>query len=173
MLSQSETVIGKDLKFAGQDVKVVSRGRLKVDCEFEGDVTGAEVVISERGKVRGKVVGERVIVLDFAMCGRGSVFHDLSRLFLQIDLLRLKPQFTGGVVDRLKRSLLHGFDPQLSPDRPMFRALLMQHRINHLATLSLSHERFPSNLYNRRVRRYHRACLERELQRRPEDGAHV
>src|SRR5262245_60061898 len=56
MLSQSETVIGKDLKFAGQDVKVVSRGRLKVDCEFEGDVTGAEVVISERGKVRGKVV---------------------------------------------------------------------------------------------------------------------
>jgi cytoskeletal protein CcmA (bactofilin family) len=63
MLSQSETVIGKDLKFAGQDVKVVSRGRLKVDCEFEGDVTGAEVVISERGKVKGKVVGERVLVL--------------------------------------------------------------------------------------------------------------
>ena len=63
MLSEFEAVIGKDLKFAGRDVKVVSRGRLKVDCEFEGDVTGTEVVISERGKVRGKVVGERVLVL--------------------------------------------------------------------------------------------------------------
>jgi cytoskeletal protein CcmA (bactofilin family) len=63
MLSQSEAILGKDLKFAGQGVKVVSRGKLKVDCEFEGDVTGTEVVISERGKVKGKVVGERVIVL--------------------------------------------------------------------------------------------------------------
>jgi cytoskeletal protein CcmA (bactofilin family) len=63
MFSQSEAVIGKDLKFTGRDVKVVSQGKVKVDCEFEGDVTGAEVVISERGKLRGNVVGERVIVL--------------------------------------------------------------------------------------------------------------
>jgi cytoskeletal protein CcmA (bactofilin family) len=63
MFSQSEAVISKDLKFAGRDVKIVSQGKVKVDCEFEGDVTGTEVVISERGKVRGKVVGERVIVL--------------------------------------------------------------------------------------------------------------
>ena len=43
--------------------------------------------------------GERVVVLDFAMCGRGSVFHDLSRLFLQLDLLRFKPQFSGDAID--------------------------------------------------------------------------
>jgi cytoskeletal protein CcmA (bactofilin family) len=63
MFSQSEAVISKDLKFAGRDVKFVSQGKVKVDCEFEGDVTGTEVVISERGEVRGKVVGERVVVL--------------------------------------------------------------------------------------------------------------
>ena len=63
MFSQSEMVISRDLKFAGSGVKIVSQGRLKVDCEFEGDVTGDEVVVSERGKVRGTVVGERVIVL--------------------------------------------------------------------------------------------------------------
>jgi cytoskeletal protein CcmA (bactofilin family) len=63
MFSQSEMVISRDLKFAGKGVKIVSQGRLKVDCEFEGDVTGNEVVVSERGKVRGTVVGERVIVL--------------------------------------------------------------------------------------------------------------
>jgi cytoskeletal protein CcmA (bactofilin family) len=63
MSRPSEAIIGNDLKFAGQDVKIVSRGKLKVDCEFEGDVTGTEVVVSERGRVKGKVVGERVVVL--------------------------------------------------------------------------------------------------------------
>ena len=43
MFSQSEAVIGKDLKFAGRDVKFVSQGKVKVDCEFEGDVTGTAV----------------------------------------------------------------------------------------------------------------------------------
>ena len=131
-----------------------------LEVPIHGDLAPANMLIS----------GDRVIVLDFAMCGRGSVFHDLSRLYLQVDLLRLKPQFSGSMIDRLGRSLLYGFDPQLTPDRPMFRVLLMQHRINHLATLSLSHERFPANLYSRRVRRHHRAHLEREL-RRVEDGA--
>jgi cytoskeletal protein CcmA (bactofilin family) len=63
MFSQSEAVISKDLKFAGRDVKIVSQGKVKVDCDFEGDVSGAEVVISERGRVKGNVVGERVLVL--------------------------------------------------------------------------------------------------------------
>jgi Ser/Thr protein kinase RdoA (MazF antagonist) len=132
----------------------------RLEVPIHGDLAPANMLVS----------GDRVIVLDFAMCGRGSVLHDLSRLYLQVDLLRLKPQFSGSVVDSLGRSLLRGFDPQLTPDRPMFRLLLMQHRINHLATLSLNHERFPANLYSRRVRRHHRAHLERELCRF-EDGA--
>ena len=56
-------VIKDDLKFAGQRVKIVSQGKLQIDCEFEGDVTGTEVVISEQGNVRGTVAGERVTVL--------------------------------------------------------------------------------------------------------------
>ena len=43
-------VIKDDLKFAGQRVKIVSQGKLQIDCEFEGDVTGTEVVISEQAK---------------------------------------------------------------------------------------------------------------------------
>jgi cytoskeletal protein CcmA (bactofilin family) len=60
-------VIKDDLKFAGQRVKIVSRSKLQIDCEFEGDVTGPEVVISEQGKVKGIVAGERVTV-------RGKIF---------------------------------------------------------------------------------------------------
>ena len=44
-----------------------SRGKLRIDCEFDGDVTGSEVVISEQGKVMGIVAGERVTV-------RGKIF---------------------------------------------------------------------------------------------------
>ena len=49
---QPEAVIGEDLKFAGQEVKIISQGKVEVDCEFEGDVTGTEVVISEHGKIK-------------------------------------------------------------------------------------------------------------------------
>jgi len=58
-----QVVIRDDLKFAGQGVRIVSQGNLKIECEFEGDVTGAEVVISEQAKVKGIVAGESVIVL--------------------------------------------------------------------------------------------------------------
>src|SRR5262249_6424815 len=62
MSDQTAMVINDDLKIAGKR-KIVSKGRLQVDCEFEGDVAGTEVVINEQGKVRGTVAGERVIVL--------------------------------------------------------------------------------------------------------------
>src|SRR5262245_60355886 len=71
MFTKPEAVIGKDLKFSGQQVKIVGQGKIKVDCEFEGDVIGNEVVISERGKVKGNVAGERVIIL-------GQIVGDIS-----------------------------------------------------------------------------------------------
>jgi len=58
-----EVVIKDDLRIAGEHVKIVSQNKIQIDCEFEGDVTGPEVVVSERGKVRGNVAGDRVIVL--------------------------------------------------------------------------------------------------------------
>ena len=63
MSDQSGVVISDDLKITGQHVKIFSQGKLQVDCEFEGDVAGTEVVISEQGKVKGTVAGDRVIVL--------------------------------------------------------------------------------------------------------------
>jgi len=105
----------------------------------------------------------RVVVLDFAMAGRGSYLHDISRLFLQLDVLRAKPQFRAPVVACLQNGLLRGLDPALTAAHPLFRYLLMLHRVNHLGTLSLSRERFPASVLNARVRRLHRAWIEREL----------
>jgi cytoskeletal protein CcmA (bactofilin family) len=63
MSDQAGVVIKDDIKFAGQRVQIVSQSKIEIDCEFEGDVTGPEVVVSKRGRVRGIVAGERVTVL--------------------------------------------------------------------------------------------------------------
>ena len=63
MSGQCGVVIRDDLKFSGQHVKIVSQGKIQIDCEFEGDVAGTEVVISEHAKVRGTVAGDQAIVL--------------------------------------------------------------------------------------------------------------
>lgn len=106
---------------------------------------------------------DRVTVLDFAMCSVGSRLHDLARLFLQVKLMALKPQFRRAVLRQLNVALLRGFDPTLDAGRPMFRLLLLQHRINHLATLSAMQESFPASAYNWHIRRHHRAWISREL----------
>ena len=63
MSDQVGVVIKDDIKFAGQRVQIVSQSKIEIDCEFEGDVTGPEVIVSERGKVSGFVAGDRVTVL--------------------------------------------------------------------------------------------------------------
>ncbi len=105
------------------------------------------------------VSGERIVVLDFAMTTRGTRLHDLTRLYLQTDLLRAKPQFRPVVLSRLLQALLEGFEPGLTAQEPLFRLLSLLHRVNHLATLTLNPARFPTNLYNRRLRRLHATWL--------------
>lgn len=109
------------------------------------------------------VRGDRVTVIDLSMVQRGTALHDLSRLYLQLDVLRAKPQFRAGVIDSLQRALLAGYDAALTPARPLFRFLLMLHRVNHLSTLSLNREPFPASLVSRQVLRVHRCWIESEL----------
>jgi Ser/Thr protein kinase RdoA (MazF antagonist) len=109
----------------------------------------------------------RVVVLDFAMVQRGNALHDISRLYLQLDILRAKPTFRPAVVRALQAALFEGYDPTLTPARPLFRYLSMLHRVNHLATLSLARERFPAGLMSGRVRRLHQRWIEQELQSPP------
>ena len=124
------------------------------DAIVHADLAPANILVSER----------RVVVLDFAMTNRGSYLHDISRLFLQLELLRAKPKFRGSLIRSLELALLRGFDPSLTPEHPLFRALLMLHRVNHLGTLSLRREPFPSNAFSTHIRRLHRRWIERELQ---------
>jgi cytoskeletal protein CcmA (bactofilin family) len=63
MAGQFGVLSNERLRIAGQQVKIVSLGKIEIDSEFEGDVTGDEVVVKEQGNVNGTVAGERVVVL--------------------------------------------------------------------------------------------------------------
>jgi hypothetical protein len=109
------------------------------------------------------VSGSRIVVLDFGMAKHGTRLHDLTRLYVQIDLIGLKPQFRQGVVRTLQRALVDGFDPRLSPDQPLFRLLLLLHRINHLTTLTVKRGFAAEAAYNFMVRRQHRRWIAAEV----------
>jgi hypothetical protein len=115
------------------------------------------------------VSGSRIVVLDFEMANSGTSLHDLTRVFLQLELLAVKPQVRETVVATLQRALLDGFDPAVTPDRALFRLLMLLHRINNVGTLSLQRRRFPESLYNRVVVSRHLRLIAAEL-RQPVGG---
>lgn len=132
------------------------------------DVVRRGVDASNRGLVRihadlapGNVLVERetVTVLDFAMANVGSVYHDISRLFTQLEFLKVKPTFRPRVVRRLQEALLAGFEPGLSPARPLFRLFVLQHTVTHFATVAASRRRGAGWLFDLYLRRRHRKWL--------------
>ena len=156
--------------------RLVARGTLKpadrdrilahmerLGNEVPGDDLRSVMIHADMAMGNILIEGDRVVVLDFAMANRGSYLHDVSRLYLQIGLLRAKPVFSNAVIGDLQRALLHGFDPSLTPRHPLFRLLLMRHSVNHFATLSLRHEALPGRLLSGRIRRMHWQWIESEL----------
>jgi hypothetical protein len=109
------------------------------------------------------VSGNRIVVLDFAMAKRGSVLHDLSRLYVQLELLTTKPQFRPATVAVLRRGVMTGFGGGVSESDPLFRLLTLMHRVNHFATLSNAREPLHARLFSHRVRQRHRRWIEAEL----------
>lgn len=113
------------------------------------------------------VSGSRVVVLDFAMAKRGGRLHDLTRLYVQLDLLAVKPQLRGPTIRRAQAALVEGFDPTLSPTEPVFRLYMMLHHVNHYASLILKPASFPTSWYNHFVLRRHRDWIEGQLSSLP------
>lgn len=111
------------------------------------------------------VSGSRIVVLDFAMRQLDTWLHDVTKVFLQVGLLSVKPHVTGGVIAQLQSALLEGFDPSLTADRPLFRLIMLLHRVNHLSALYMNRAGFVQQLYNRAVGRRHLGAIAAELNR--------
>jgi aminoglycoside phosphotransferase (APT) family kinase protein len=116
------------------------------------------------------VSGERIVVLDFAMAGVGTRLHDITRLYSQLELLCLKPQFRRAVIAPLQAALLKGFDASLTPEHPLFRFSMVLHRVNHLVMVTLNRAGMAESLYNTLVARAHRRWLQQQVRRRPAVG---
>lgn len=109
------------------------------------------------------VAGRRIVVLDFAMSRMGTTLHDLTRVHLQVGLLALKPWARRQRLRTLQEALLHGYDPALTTNHPLFRLLTLLHRVNNLTSLYLRPQGL--KVYNRLVRRNHERWIADELAR--------
>lgn len=58
------SLIGPDLTIVGN---LVSRGEVQVDGEVQGDIHGTNVIIGERAKITGGIMGEEVVVRGHVM----------------------------------------------------------------------------------------------------------
>lgn len=82
------------------------------------------------------VNGSEVILLDFTMAKTGATYHDVTHMFMYLELLKRKPFYQTRVGSRLQEALLSGYEPGLRPDRALFELLLLQHIITHLASMT-------------------------------------
>ncbi len=60
--SLAVSLIGRDLTISGEKINIISHGRLQVDGEVLGDLTGREIVVGETGRVSGSIAAESIDV---------------------------------------------------------------------------------------------------------------
>ena len=137
------------------------------------DAPAAEVTVhADLSPSNIMVCDQRVVVLDFAMARPGHPLQDVARLFTQLDLLALKPQFRRAAVRPLQLALLRGFDPELRVDDAAFRLQVLAQRINHLGSLTTKKYGVVERTYNRFIVWQHWRWIEREIATPdPEDAA--
>ena len=105
--------------------------------------------------------GQRIVAIDLARFGMGSIYYDVTRLYHQLGLLLHKPWFRPATVARLRRALLAGYDPRLHVGHPLFRLFLIQHLLCHwLGRLKPSAAPYHVRGFHRWVTYRHRRELE-------------
>jgi tRNA A-37 threonylcarbamoyl transferase component Bud32 len=105
------------------------------------------------------VNGNEIIVIDFARATTGGKYHDVSRLYTQLEFMKCKPKFRASVIARLQAALLDGFERGLTPQHPLLELFLLQHTVLHLANLTGHPGSGPSRVYNWYQSREHRRWL--------------
>ena len=115
------SIIGRDLTIIGQGLRIISKGKIRVEGEIQGDVLGTEVIIGDVGKVTGVVSAETItvfgsimgtirgvrVLLEAGARVEGDVHHQTlsvdegasleGRVRRAADASELKPDLSGGV----------------------------------------------------------------------------
>jgi hypothetical protein len=99
---------------------------------IHADLTPMNIIVDQGG---------RVAVLDFTMAKKGTAHHDLSHVYFHLQLLAAKNPWRRESIADLQRAMLAGYRSDLSTADPLFRLMLLQHGVCHVALLA--ERRFP------------------------------
>ncbi len=91
------------------------------------DLTPTNILLDDQG---------RITVLDFTMAKTGTAHHDLSHVYFHLELLGARQRKRRALVPVLQRALLDGYRPGLTAADPLFRLMLLQHVVCHVAMLA-------------------------------------
>jgi Ser/Thr protein kinase RdoA (MazF antagonist) len=103
--------------------------------------------------------GDDIVVLDLVMTTRGTRYHDLAQVYMQLELMTFKPQFRRSVIDRLQSALLEGYAAGTSPGGALFEVMRALHTTNHYLGLVVRPAGLAERLYNSRIERRHLSWL--------------
>lgn len=79
---------------------------------------------------------------------RGAKLHDLTYLFLYLEVLKSKPLVPTAAVQRLQEALLRGYDPAVHPSQALFQLFVLQHTICELVVQTDPRRKRLSTLYS-------------------------
>lgn len=115
---------------------------------IHADLTPMNVIVDATG---------RIAVLDFTMAKVGTALHDLSHIYFHFEMMGARQRKREMMRD-LQRALLAGYSPALSDHDPLFRLMLMQHVVCHVAQLAGRRVPIVDVLYRWFLRRRWQAC---------------
>jgi len=103
-----------------------------------------------------------VIGIDFAMYQCGSIYHDITHFYHQLELLLMKPIFRPIVISKLQNSFLKGYDENFDKNNPMFKLFRVQHITCHfVGILGIENPPLHERLFNKRIIKKHAKWLAR------------
>jgi Ser/Thr protein kinase RdoA (MazF antagonist) len=94
---------------------------------IHADLTPLNIIVDATG---------RTTVLDFTMAKTGTVYHDLSHLYFHLELMATGMRGRSASFRALQHALLSGYAPTLTAADPLFRLMLLQHGICHVALMA-------------------------------------
>jgi hypothetical protein len=101
--------------------------RMLTPVAIHGDLCPTNILVGPDGGVT---------VLDFAMAKSGTRFHDIAHLYMHLKFMRWRPRLKPAVIDAAQDALLRGYDPHAPASDPLFRLMLLQHLVCHVALLA-------------------------------------
>jgi Ser/Thr protein kinase RdoA (MazF antagonist) len=116
---------------------------------IHADLTPGNIMVGADG---------RVTVLDFTMAKTGPSTHDLSHVYFHLALRAARRPARAGMYAAVQEAMLAGYAPSLSAAEPLFRLLLWQHAVCHIAMLAERRVPIGGAAYRWFIRRRWQTC---------------